>query len=439
MKKMSEEEFASNIDDIARALDGKLSEEEIEEELRKYVDVYGVPLGSAKRAIVKKFEGDPEELYPGPDKSIEDIQGDERSLNLKVRIVSLDRKEVEVDNEPKTIQYGILGDESGTVPFTCWELLPEEIEERDTVRIENAYANTWNDEPQVNMGSRSSLEKIEDDEVGSCGEETQYCEIGSLREGMRKLEVVARVLSVERKTVSTDHDEEKELFSGLMADETGKVQYTAWDDFGLSEGDAVRVKRAYVKSWKGAPQLTFGESSQVDILDEDELPSAEELDRNSTMTISELAKRGGAVDVHVDAVMIDVKTSSGLIFRCPECSRVLQKGACRVHGKVDGDADLRIKGILDDGTGALTVIMNREVTEGLLGYDLDDAMEKARDKMNQHVIREELEEKLIAQPLTVLGDVTSDDYGLMMNADRVDHKMDDTREKAAEMVDEQEG
>ncbi len=29
---MSEEEFASNIDDIARALDGKLSEEEIEED-----------------------------------------------------------------------------------------------------------------------------------------------------------------------------------------------------------------------------------------------------------------------------------------------------------------------------------------------------------------------------------------------------------------------
>ncbi len=434
---MSEkEELAPHIEDINRALNGKVSEDKIEEELHTYIDVYGVPLGSAKRSIVKKFDGDVEELFTGSEKKVEDIEGDERSLNIKARLVSLNDKEIEVDNEPKNIQYGILGDDSGTVPFTSWELLHSDIEQGDSIRIENAYANMWNGEPQVNIASRSSVKKIDQDEVPSYQGEPQVCEIGSLREGMRNLEVEGRVLSIEKKTVHTKDDEEKDLYSGIMADETGKVQYSAWHDFGLDEGDGIRVKNAYVRSWRGAPQLSFGESSEVEFLDEDELPETEELDKSQVMTISELAKKGGSIDVCIDAVMIDIKSGSGLIFRCPECNRVVQKGACRVHGRVDGEPDLRVKGILDDGTGALTVIINRDLTEELLGYDLDEAMDIAKEKMNQDVIKDELEEKLIAQPLSTSGNVTSDDYGLMLIAEDVNYKDIDVVEEARAMLDE---
>ncbi len=430
------EKLAPHVDDINRALNGKLSEEQIEEELRTYTERYGVPLGSAKRSIVKKYEGDPQELYVSTEKAIEDIEGDEQGLNLKCRIVSINEKEIEVDDEPKQIWYGILGDDTGTIPFTLWEEPSLELEKGDTVKIENAYANTWNDKPQINIGSKASLKEIDSEEVPEFDREAQKLELKDLRENMRNLDITARVTSIERKLVNGQDDKEKELYSGIIADETGKAQFSAWHDFGISEDDVIRVKGGYVRSWRGIPQFSFDDSAEVEFLDGDELPLTEDLEDVSVYTISDLAKRGGAVDAIVDAVMIDIKSGSGLIFRCPECRRVIQKGACRVHGKVDGEPDLRVKGILDDGTGALTVIMNRELTEEVLSYDLDKAMDTAKDAMNQEVIRDDVEEKLIAQPLKVKGNITSDDYGLMLVADDVEYKSIDVEKEAREMLDE---
>ncbi len=429
------ENLAPHVEDINRALNGKLSEEQIEEELRTYTERYGVPLGSAKRSIVKKYDGDPQELYVSTEKKIEDIDGDEQGLNLKCRVVSIDDKEIEVDNEPKRIWYGILGDDTGTIPYTLWEAKSIDLEKGDTIKLENAYVNMWNDKPQVNIGSKASVKKIDNEEVPQFERRPQKLDLKDIREDMRNLEVKARILSIEEKTVNTD-DGEKTLYSGVMADETGKAQFSAWHNFCIDENEVVRIKGGYVRSWRGIPQYSFDENADVEKLDDDELPEAQDLQESSTYTISDLAKRGGAVDAIVEAVMIDIKSGSGLIFRCPECNRVIQKGACRVHGKVDGKADLRVKGILDDGTGALTVVVNRELTEDILGYDIDKAMEIAKDEMNQDVIRDEIEEKLIAQPLMVRGNVTSDDYGLMLIADEVDSKTIDVEKEAREMLDE---
>ena len=429
------ENLAPHVEDINRALNGKLSEEQIEEELRTYTERYGVPLGSAKRSIVKKYDGDPQELYVSTEKKIEDIDGDEQGLNLKCRVVSIDDKEIEVDNEPKRIWYGILGDDTGTIPYTLWEAKSIDLEKGDTIKLENAYVNMWNDKPQVNIGSKASVKKIDNEEVPQFERRPQKLDLKDIREDMRNLEVKARILSIEEKTVNTD-DGEKTLYSGVMADETGKAQFSAWHNFCIDENEVVRIKGGYVRSWRGIPQYSFDENADVEKLDDDELPEAQDLQESSTYTISDLAKRGGAVDAIVEAVMIDIKSGSGLIFRCPECNRVIQKGACRVHGKVDGKADLRVKGILDDGTGALTVVINRELTEDILGYDIDKAMEIAKDEMNQDVIRDEIEEKLIAQPLMVRGNVTSDDYGLMLIADEVDSKTIDVEKEAREMLDE---
>ncbi len=429
------DELAPHIEDITRALNEKVSKEQIEEELHNYIDVYGVPLGTAKRAIVKKHEGDPQKLFNSTEKKIEGITGDERSLNLKARIVSINDKEIEVENEAKTIQYGILGDETGTVPFTAWEKLPIDIEKGDTVGLQNAYANTWNDEPQVNIGTKSTVKHLDEDDVPKFESEVQPCELKDIREGMRNLSITGRLLSVEKKTVNTKNGE-KDLYSGVIADETGKAQFSAWHDFGLDTDDVIRVEGGYVRSWRGVPQLSFDDKADVEFLDDDVVPKAEDLKEINILSISELAKRGGAVDAVIDAVMIDIKSGSGLIFRCPECSRVIQKGACRVHGKVDGEPDLRIKGILDDGTGALTVIANRELTEEVLGYDMEKAMDIARDNMNQDVIKDEIEEKLIAQPMKTTGNVTSDDYGLMLIANDLSTKTVDVEEEARKLLDE---
>jgi len=138
----------------------------------------------------------------------------------------------------------------------------------------------------------------------------------------------------------------------------------------------------------------------------------------------------------IKGVIIDIRPGSGLVLRCPQCNRVIQKGACSIHGKVEGEHDLRIKAILDDGTGALTAIINRELTEKLLGKDLEAAKKDAMKAMNTEVIFEELREKLMIETVRATGRVTSDDFGLMLLVDDIEPYKPDLEKEARALLGE---
>jgi replication factor A1 len=59
--------------------------------------------------------------------------------------------------------------------------------------------------------------------------------------------------------------------------------------------------------------------------------------------------------------------------------------------------------------------------------------------MDQEVVRDELADLLIAQPVEVRGNVTSDDYGLMMIVDTARVLKVDVQEEARAMLEELEG
>ena len=135
----------------------------------------------------------------------------------------------------------------------------------------------------------------------------------------------------------------------------------------------------------------------------------------------------------------EVREGSGLITRCPECKRALQKGTCKVHGRVEGYPDLRIKAILDDGSGAVGVVMNRELTEKLTDTTLDEGMRKAKETMNFDIVKDELDERLTLKVLTVTGAVTADTYGLSMIAKEAELTTPDVKQEAEKLLVELEG
>jgi replication factor A1 len=412
------EQIAPHVKDITRALEGKVSEEVVERELENYLTVYRVSLETAKRSIVKKYGGNPARLSIGVMKAIKDLVADEPSVNLLCKVISLNSKELEREGGSKEIYYGILADDTGTVPFTAWEVSGLNIGAGDVIRVQNAYTKEFRGQVQVNFGSRTTVTKDESTllQVSSVerGPATPV-KLGEVREGMRDLAVTARILSVERREVEVS-GKPKVVFSGILADDTGKVQFSSWHDFGLKEGEAVRIEGGYVSSWRGLPQLSFDERASLERVKETSLPPVEELDRSRRMWIEELIQRGGGIDILVRGIVIEVKEGSGLVYRCPQCRRVVRKGTCRIHGEVQGEPDLRTKAVIDDGSGALTAIFNRELTEALLEKDLQTCISEAKEAMDQEVIRDYLADILIAQPVEARGNVTSDDYGLMMIA-----------------------
>src|SRR5436305_1858622 len=222
-------------------------------------------------------------------------------------------------------------------------------------------------------------------------------------------------------------------------DETGKTQFSAWKDFSLKPDEVVRVEGAYVKTWRGIPQVSFDERATITRLKPDLLPPSERLNVSPRMWIEDLAERGGAADVTVRGILIDLREGSGLVYRCPECRRVLRKGACRLHGEVKGEPDLRVKAVLDDGSGALTAVFDRELTEGLLDKSLEACIAAAKEAMSTDVVRDELADILVAQPIEARGNVTSDDYGLMMIVESAKLLKVDVQAEAREMLEGLEG
>lgn len=437
---MEKKHIAPHVKDITRALGNRVSEDEIERELNSYLNVYRVPLGTAKRSIVKKHGGNPSMLSLGVQKAVIDLTPNEFSVDVLARIVSVNEREIEVEGESKTILYGILGDNTGTVPFTAWEPLEMDLDKGDILKIRNAYTKEFRGEVQLNLGNRTSVEKEAPDALPPYKppeREPTAIKLGDLRGGMSNLSAVGRILSIESRDVEVE-GERKTVFSGLIGDSTGKAQFSAWADFELEEDDVIKVDGGYSKSWRGIPQLSFDHRASVDILKSIDFPSAEEILKPTRMWIEEIAERGGAVDATVRGILIDVKDGSGLIFRCPECNRVLRKGTCRIHGEVEGSADLRVKAVVDDGSAALTAILGKKLTESLLKKNLEDCLEIAKEAMSHEAIRDELADILVAQPVELRGNVTSDDYGLMMIADTANILEIDVREEAKKLLSEME-
>ncbi|MEE9115730.1 MAG: DNA-binding protein [Thermoplasmata archaeon] len=437
---MDREQIAPHVEDIKRALDDKVSEDQIAGELENYLNVYRVPLDSAKRSIVRKYGGNPSGLQVGVQKKLVELAPNEPSVSLLARVVSVNPKEIQVNGNAKNILYGILGDDTATVPFTAWEVENLEMEKGDTIRVENAYTKEYRGQVQINFGNRTTISPESPEAVPpfTPGPATvRPAKVADLREGFGGVSITVRILSLEEREVMVEGDK-KMVYSGVMADETGKAQFTAWKDYELKEGDVVKIEGGYIRTWRGIPQLNFDERADVSIVDED-FPSMDDLKTSPRIWIEDLIERGGAVDATVRGILVDVKEGSGLIYRCPECRRVLRKNACRIHGEVEGEADLRIKAVIDDGSGAITAIFGRELTEKFLNKSMDMCIDMAKEAMTHEVVRDDLADMLIAQPIEVQGNVTRDDFGIMMIVNAAEILKIDVEKEAREMLDDLEG
>lgn len=168
--------------------------------------------------------------------------------------------------------------------------------------------------------------------------------------------------------------------TGLVGDETGTIKFTAWDDANqpeLVEGKSYRLENVVTDEYQGRLSIQLQDSSTVEELDED-IEAGEE-----TTTVT--------------GAMVNVNNGSGLIKRCPEdgCSRVIDNDRCKEHGQVDGEFDLRIKAVLDDGLSTTSVIFNREATEELTTWTLAEAKEEAQKQLNTEVVIQAIEPEIV--------------------------------------------
>jgi len=410
---LTNENLNQHAQDILAKLDAQkkqsVSAQEVAEELEKFLE-YGVPVKQAKQTLLKKFGVN---TVVSPD-SVErtllaDLEPNKRNVKLIAQIVSLNPKDIMVKGQPRTIYTGLLRDESGTIPFTAWDKPP--ISEGDVVEIGNAYTREWRGKTQLNFGNQVIFEKKEKDALPKETFEPKKVTIAEISPLVGSIQLTARVLSVEDKEITID-DQKKTIYTGVFGDSTGKIPFTAWHDFSLKKDTTISIKGGYIKSFRGMPQVNLDEDATVKKqkkqISESDIPSR-------SVELHELNENAGMYDIHVSGRVIELQQGSGIVLRCPECNQVLQENGCRVHGTVEGIVDLRLKCIVDDGTGSIKTILNKEQTERTLGKTLDDCKQ-----MNPEELQSLLYETFFAKKISMKGNALQDNFGSTFLADSID-------------------
>ncbi|MDG5778508.1 Single-stranded DNA binding protein [Haloarculaceae archaeon H-GB2-1] len=417
-----------SLDDHAEELASTLGvdKSEVKSDLQNLVN-YSVPIDEAKDSLRRKY-GDSSGGDATPtSKDVADISPNDSNVTVTARVLTVGKRSIRYQGENQVIFEGELADETGKISYTAWNDFG--IEAGDTLAIGNANVREWEGKPELNLGDSTSIAR-EDETLDVPYDVGGDATLDSLAPGDRgvALEVVA--VEVERKTID-GRDGETEILSGVLADESGRLPFTDWDPHPeIAEGDSVRIENAYVREFRGVPSVNVSEFSTVRALE----VAVEATDSAPSVSVREAVDRGGMFDVILQGNVISVRDGSGLIERCPECSRVIQKGQCRTHGAVEGVDDLRVKAILDDGTGTVTLILDDELTEQIYGGDVEDAKAHAREEMDQEVVADTIREEIVGPEYEVRGQLSVDEYGANLNAVSFAESDDDPAERAAALL-----
>ena len=384
-----------------------------------------------------QFEVKKREFTPPPavSKKIENLDGTEKNVDVTAKVVFSEVKEIpSKDGGTRNIISGILGDETGTIQFTLWNDQPV-LENGAVYEFKNCYSKLWGDKVQLNIGTNGSVQKSEAviEAVSNRQKVTEPTEmrIGDITKNTGNVTVTGQILSVEDRNIETKNGP-RTVHSGVIADESGRIQFSAWNDFGFEEGKSYRISNAYIRTWKDIPQINLGDNTEVSasdfVLDE----SAAE--QGTEMRIGDIAKKGGAMDVIIRGIIVDIRPGSGIIERCPECKRTMVAGKCMTHGEQEPIMDLRMRIIVDDGTGSISATINRDSTEKFTGVSFDAAFNLFKARSNDFVVKE-LSDKLYMKHLKLRGNAMSDQYGLKINAKEITEDDTDVRKTAQELLD----
>jgi replication factor A1 len=400
--------------------------EEVRQRLENLAE-YSVPVDEAEQTLRRQYgdTGGGDDAAPA-ETGVGEVDPGDGNVTVTARVLTAGKRPIRYQGEDHVIVEGQLADSSGTIAYTAWEAF--DFEPGDTVRVGNAGVREWEGHPELNLGESTTVEVLDETvevshEVG--GEAT----LAEIEPGDRGVTVAARVEEVERRTID-GRDGETEILSGVLADDTASAPFTDWEPRPeVDAGASLAFENVYVREFRGVPSVNLSEFSTVRPLDREV-----EAGGPTALSVREAVARGGVYDVELVGNVIEVRDGSGLIQRCPECGRVVQGDRCREHGDVDAEDDLRTKAILDDGTGAVTLVLDRDTTAAVYGGGLSDAREQARDAMDQEVVADEIRQQVVGHEYRVRGHLSVDEYGANLEATAFERTGDDAADRAADLL-----
>ena len=256
----------------------------------------------------------------------------------------------------------------------------DDIQERLTALVDD-YRVPLNEARRSVMSTYLSDSDVDRDDVSS-ENSNQQVTLDEIDEAEQWVDITAKVADLwEPRSDSIAQ-------VGLLGGETGTIKFTKWaksDLPELTEGRVYRLSNVVTDEYQGQYSVKLNRTTTIEEVDHDI-----EVGDNST---------------EAEGALVDIQSGSGLIKRCPEedCTRVLQNGRCSEHGEGEGEFDLRIKGVIDDGDTVQEVIFDQEATEEVADITLAEAQEMAMDALDTSVVADAVRDATLGRYYRVQG------------------------------------
>ena len=131
--------------------------------------------------------------------------------------------------------------------------------------------------------------------MASDDNEVDMVKIGNLTQYSRKVYTVAKVISKteEREVTSRSDMSTHRVAEALVADETGSIYLTLWDDVldQVEDDQILNIKDAYVNLFRGSMRLNLGRYGSYELMDEAPFDDVD-LDNNLSSKVFERQPRG---------------------------------------------------------------------------------------------------------------------------------------------------
>ncbi len=356
-------------------------EEEIATRLKKLIVDFRVPEAEARRSVINYFlkeHGITPQARTGSEKvRIADIKEAGKWADVEVKVLDLWEPA-----SPTISQTGLVGDGTGSLKFVKWSKsdLPD-MELGKSYLLRNTITDEYQGRFSLKLNRTSQIEPLEAEvDAKPASRTAREMKVVEINEPGVWVDLRVKVAQIWEPTAEAISQ------SGLVGDETGTIRFVKWAKAELPdlvEGKSYLLKNLVTDEFSGRFSVKMNRTSQIEPLDTD----------------IEI----GSVAAEFSGALVDVQKGSGLIKRCPSCKRSLVKGVCSEHGKVEGSYDLRIKAVLDDGRRVQDVLLNREMTERLVGITLDEAKQMAMEALDHEAVRTLIDGKLVGKYYTITG------------------------------------
>ena len=406
--------------------------------VNEYQGRMSINVNQASRVVVLR-EGVRTVSKPGEPVEINSIKS-EGSVTVVGRLLASRKDVIHRKDGSGSIDVvrGRIADDSGAIGFLSWESFDHEV--GSLIKIENAQVRVFRETPEINIGSSSKIEIFHDSNFATAEDlvARSVSRIEDLRDGSRDVEIVLEIQKMIKRDFQGKDGEAKSVWSGDVADPTGKCRCSIWFeppfDF-ESTPVVVRLKGVRVRAWQGIPDITVDDDTQIEVLAA--APWGDDIDLANNVVevaLKDLSSGASRVGISTTGNVISIREDSGIISRCSECRRVLRDGECSVPScsSYEGVDDVRLRMVLDDGHSTISLIVNKIATESLIGMNQEQISSNIVENGTMAFVQE-LRERLLGRKLRANGRTIVDEQGAMLLSDDVELVEADSVLAAAEL------